>query len=111
MATKRGAATFLCVIKDCGAQSDALLSFPRPGVSIALDLPMRDWTKSLVADLNKVVIEEGGRIYLSKDTLTTKEDFAAMEPRLKEWLAVKQKWDPDGKLQSTLSERLFGGGS
>ena len=40
LARARGA-SFLCVIKDCGAEGDGLLSFPRPGISFALDLPVR----------------------------------------------------------------------
>jgi hypothetical protein len=35
--TGRGGASFLCVIKDCGAQGEGLLSFPMPGVSVAVD--------------------------------------------------------------------------
>jgi hypothetical protein len=41
---KRGGASFLCVIKDCGAEGIGLLSFPKPGISIALDIAVRDDT-------------------------------------------------------------------
>nr|MBA2320622.1 FAD-binding oxidoreductase [Deltaproteobacteria bacterium] len=34
--SRLGGASFLCVIKDCGAEGEGLLSFPRPGMSVAL---------------------------------------------------------------------------
>ena len=106
--TKRGGASFLCVIKDCGEEGEGMLSFPKPGISIALDIPMRQHTQSLVDALNELVIREGGRIYLAKDALTRPEHFRAMEPRLGEFLAVRRKWDPQGRIRSAQSVRLFG---
>jgi decaprenylphospho-beta-D-ribofuranose 2-oxidase len=103
-----GEASFLCVIKDCGPEGDGLLSFPKPGISIALDLPMRDGTKALVDRLNELVIREGGRIYLAKDALTRSEHFRAMETRLDRFLEVRRAWDPQGRFRSALSLRLFG---
>lgn len=107
--TRHGGASFLTVIKDCGAEGRGMLSFPRPGLSVALDLPMRGAaTQSLVDALNRHVLEAGGRIYLAKDALTRREDFAAMEPRLAAFDAVRRKWDPEGRLRSALSVRLLG---
>jgi FAD/FMN-containing dehydrogenase len=106
--TRRGGASFLCVIKDCGPQGIGLLSFPKSGVSIALDIPMRDDVQSLVDALNEVVIAEGGRIYLAKDALTRPQHFRRMEPRLDEFLRVRRKWDPAGDIRSAQSVRLFG---
>ena len=106
--TARGGASFLCVIKDCGAEGDGLLSFPKAGISIALDIPMRDATPGLVDALNELVIAEGGRVYLAKDALTRPEHFRAMEPRLDRFLAVRRTWDPDGRIRSAQSVRLFG---
>jgi decaprenylphospho-beta-D-ribofuranose 2-oxidase len=106
--TRRGGASFLCVIKDCGPQGEGILSFPRPGISIALDLAIRDETQSVVDALNEVVLAEGGRIYLAKDALTRREHFEAMEPRLAEFRRIREAWDPGGRLRSAQSVRLFG---
>ena len=108
LVTENGGASFLCVIKDCGAEGNGMLSFPKPGISIALDIPMRPGTSALVDRLNELVITEGGRVYLAKDALTRPEHFRAMEPRLDEFLRVRRKWDPDGRIRSALSVRLFG---
>jgi FAD/FMN-containing dehydrogenase len=106
--TRRGGASMLCVIKDCGAEGEGLLSFPKPGVSVALDIPVRDDTQSLVDALNELVIAEGGRVYLAKDQFTRAEHFRAMEPRLDAFLRVRRRWDPEGRLRSAQSVRLFG---
>jgi hypothetical protein len=108
VAARAGAASFLCVIKDCGPEGRGMLSFPKAGISIALDLPMRTETQSLVDRLNDVVAGEGGRIYLAKDALTRADHFRAMEPRLDGFLAVRRAWDPDGRIRSAQSVRLFG---
>jgi len=102
------APVFLCVIKDCGAEGKGMLSFPKPGVSYALDLPITADTQALVDALNEFVIAEGGRIYLAKDAFTRAEHFRAMEPRLDGWTQVRRQWDPQGRLRSAQSVRVFG---
>jgi FAD/FMN-containing dehydrogenase len=105
----RGAPVYLAVVKDCGAEGKGMLSFPRPGVSYALDFPVRgEETQRLVDTLNDFVVAEGGRIYLAKDAFTRREHFVAMEPRLEAWNAVRRRWDPAGKLRSAQSVRLLG---
>ena len=108
--SKARVGSFLTVVKDCGKEGRGMLSFPQPGISIALDLPMRgNDTQAAVDALNEVVLRGGGRIYLTKDSLTRPEHFAAMEgERLKEWNRVRRKWDPEGKLKSLQSVRLLG---
>ncbi len=106
--TEKGGASFLCVIKDCGDEGIGLLSFPKPGTSIALDIPIRPGTQQLVDALNELVIREGGRIYLAKDTFTRPEHYRAMEPRLAEWREIRRRWDPELKLRSAQSVRVLG---
>lgn len=103
-----GGASPLCVIKDCGEQGKGLMSFPMPGISIALDIAIGHGTQALVDRLNDLVLTEGGRIYLTKDTFTRPEHFAQMEPRLEHFLSVREKWDPQHQISSAQSQRLFG---
>ncbi len=104
-----GGMAFLCVIKDCGAEGRGALSFPRPGISIAMDFPVHPKkTQALVDRLNELVLTEGGRIYLTKDAFTRPEHFRAMEPRLDAFNALRRQWDPQGKLRSAQSVRLLG---
>jgi decaprenylphospho-beta-D-ribofuranose 2-oxidase len=107
--TSRGGASFLCVIKDCGPQNRGLMSFPMKGISIALDIAVRDDTQSLVDALNEKVLEEGGRIYLAKDQFTRPEHFREMERgRLPAFLEARAKWDPKRRIRSAQSVRLLG---
>ena len=85
-----------------------MLSFPKPGLSFAFDIPIRTGMQELVDELNDVVAAEGGRIYLAKDAFTRPEHFRAMEPRLDDWLKLRSKWDAEGRVRSALSERVFG---
>ena len=103
-----GAASFLTVVKDCGAEGEGTLSFPMPGMSLALDLPIDARTPEVIGRLNRIVADTGGRIYLTKDGLSTAEDFQMLEPRLPDFLRVRDKWDPDGNLRSAQSRRLMG---
>ena len=58
--------------------------------------------------MNEVVIEAGGRIYLTKDALTRPEHLRAMEPRLARFAEIRRKLDPEGALRSVQSVRLLG---
>ena len=55
-----------------------------------------------------MVIAEGGRIYLAKDAFTRAEHFRRMEPRWDAWMAARDRWDPERRLRSAQSVRLFG---
>jgi FAD/FMN-containing dehydrogenase len=105
---RNNADVFLAVIKDLGSEGRGMISFPCPGVSYNLDLPVSGRTQAVVDALNEHVITAGGRIYLAKDAFTRAEHFRAMEPRLDAWNAVRRKWDPQRKLKSALSVRLLG---
>ncbi len=106
--TKLGAASPLCVIKDCGEEGKGLLSFPMAGTSIAIDIPVSPDIQRIVDSLNELVIAAGGRIYLTKDRFTRADHFRAMEPRLPAFQAAREKWDPHRRLRSAQSVRLFG---
>jgi FAD/FMN-containing dehydrogenase len=108
LAVREGGSSFLCVLKDCGAEGDGTLSFPRPGVSVALDLPMRPGLTALVDRLAAATAAEGGRIYLAKDSLLGAERFRELEPRLPAFEAIRRRYDPERRLRSAQSVRLMG---
>jgi decaprenylphospho-beta-D-ribofuranose 2-oxidase len=109
LAATLGAASPLCVIKDCGPEGRGVLSFPLEGTSIAIDMAVSPGIQAIVDRLNEFVIAAGGRIYLTKDRFTRAEHFRAMEPRLPRFLALRERWDPERRLRSAQSRRLFGG--
>jgi hypothetical protein len=69
---------------------------------------VRAGTQSLIDALAAATIAEGGRVYLAKDGFVRAEDFARMEPRLGDFLRARRRWDPEGRLRSAQSQRVFG---
>lgn len=84
---RSGQGSFLAVLKTFGAiPSPGLLSFPMKGVTLALDFPNRGAaTLNLLARLDAVVREAGGRLYPAKDGRIDKAMFQAGYPRLPEF--------------------------
>jgi FAD/FMN-containing dehydrogenase len=82
-----GAGSFLSVIKVFGDQpSPGMLSFPRPGVTLAVDFAMRGRpTLALLDRLDAIVIEAGGAIYPAKDARMSPNTFQRSFPRLSEF--------------------------
>lgn len=83
-----GQGSFLAVLKQFGNRpSPGLLSFARPGVTLALDFPaLGDPTLRLLDRLDQIVIEAGGAIYPAKDARMSPQAFRASFPRLDEFV-------------------------
>jgi FAD/FMN-containing dehydrogenase len=101
-----GRPSFLAVLKRLGPVNAAMLSFPREGYTLALDLPVRAGLVAFLRELDRLVLERGGRVYLAKDATTTPDAVRAMYPRLDEFRAVKARLDPRGVISSSLARRL-----
>ncbi|HLL52048.1 MAG TPA: FAD-binding protein, partial [Myxococcaceae bacterium] len=81
--SKSGLASFLAVLKTFGdLPSPGLMSFPRPGVTLALDFANAGKkTHALFARLDRLTREHGGAVYPAKDALMSPESFAAYYPQ------------------------------
>ena len=100
-------ASFLAVLKRFGSANAGPLSFPAPGYTLSLDLPMTgNDVLCLLDELDEMVLRFGGRVYLAKDARLAPERLRAMYPRLDEWLRIKHAVDPRGRFSSDLSCRL-----
>jgi len=82
-----GMGSFLAVLKVCGnIQSPGMLSFPLPGVSLALDFPNRgEELHQLFSQLDSIVNSAGGRLYPAKDGRMSGELFRSGYPRWQEF--------------------------
>lgn len=102
-----GQPSFLGVLKRLGDEGEGMLSFPMPGYTLAMDLPFAGTgLLSLLDELDAIVMHHGGRVYLAKDARLPPDALRRMYPRLGEWQAVRQRLDPRGCFQSSLSRRL-----
>lgn len=100
-----GTGSFLAVLKLFGEQ-DNLISFPMKGYTLALDFPIQTGLFEFLDELDRVVADYGGRIYLSKDARMKKEIFWQTYPHAREFKEIIAKYDPDNRFVSRLSERL-----
>lgn len=90
---RSGEASFLAVLKNFGdVPSPGAMSFPMPGTTLALDFPNRGGrTLALLADLDRVVAEAGGRLYPAKDGRMPVAMFRSGYPG---WGELERQRDP-----------------
>jgi FAD/FMN-containing dehydrogenase len=100
---RSGASSFLTVLKEFGDQlSPGLLSFPRPGLTLAIDFPNRGKkTQRLLASFDETVLSVGGALYPAKDARMSAQLFAAGFPGAQ---AFRSQMDP--KFSSTFWRRV-----
>ncbi len=86
--TRSGLASFLAVIKFFGdIPSQGMMSFPQPGVMLALDFPIRpDVSFDLIDRLGQITLEHGGRMYSAKDARMTAEQYQASYPQWRDFV-------------------------
>jgi decaprenylphospho-beta-D-ribofuranose 2-oxidase len=91
-----------------------LMTHAVDGYSLALDFAVqpekRGGLLSLSAEMDRIVIEAGGRFYFAKDSALhqTSAVEAVGQERAERFFALKKRTDPENLLQTNLSRRLFG---
>ncbi len=101
-----GLASPLAVLKRMGEGRAGYLSFPMEGYTLAVDFPNRPAAVALIAELERMTEEAGGRIYFAKDALTSPERVRRMYPEHEKWLKAVTRADPEGHLITDMVRRL-----
>lgn len=96
----------LNVFKLFGEGNKAPLSYPMPGWNVCVDFPIKPGLGAFLDDLDRRVMEFGGRLYLAKESRTSAENFHKMYPGLPGWLATRKRIDPTEVFASDMSRRL-----
>lgn len=100
-----GMGSFLSVLKLLRRQH-GLLSFPMEGYTLALDFPANPKVFALLRELDAIVADHGGRLYLAKDACTTPEMITRTLGGLSDFRAIRASIDPDRRFNSLQSLRL-----
>jgi decaprenylphospho-beta-D-ribofuranose 2-oxidase len=96
----------LNVLKRFGAGNQAPLSFPQPGWTVTVDFPITSGLHRFCDELDELVLEAGGRLYLAKESRTTGATFKRGYPRFEEWRKARDAADPQGIFVSDMARRL-----
>jgi FAD/FMN-containing dehydrogenase len=100
---KSGLASFLAVLKAFGDMpSPGMMSFPQPGITLALDFPIKPGVSfPLFERLADMTLEFGGRLYPAKDAAMTAAQFQTFYPQ---WQRFARFRDPH--ITSSFWERV-----
>ena len=101
----KGLGSFLAVLKVFGKQDD-LISFPKEGYTLALDFPVRNGLFEFLDELDKIVLNHGGRLYLSKDARMKSDIFWKGYSNAERFKDVVKKYNPSFKFNSIQARRL-----
>ena len=101
---RSGEGSVLAVLKTFGDRwPPGMLSFARPGTTLALDFHNHAGIEALFAELDAVVVAAGGRLYPAKDARMPRAVFEVGYPRLGEFARYR-----DPGISSAMSRRLMG---
>lgn len=102
----KGWGSFLAVLKVFGKQ-DSLISFPMEGYTLALDFPIRKGLFEFLDELDEIVLQYGGRLYLSKDARMKQEIFWNSYPNAGRFADIVKQYNSNARFESLQSERLL----
>jgi FAD/FMN-containing dehydrogenase len=96
----------LAVLKLFGKENKNYLSFPIEGFTLALDFKNQPALFPLLDELDKIILDNGGRVYLAKDARIKEKDFESGYTKIKEFRRLRHQDNLEIKFQSYQSRRL-----
>ncbi len=102
-----GQGSFLTVLKQFGDENGFYLSFPNNGFTLAMDFAINRKTLEMFDAFDKIILEYGGRLYLTKDSRMSNKFFhKTYEDKIDKFKEIKSKVDSNNKFNSLQSKRL-----
>jgi len=106
MIASSGRGSFLAVLKAFGKQNDNILSFPMEGYTLALDFKIEQELFPLLDRLDAMVLDYGGRLYLTKDSRMSEKMFKKSYSAWEDFQSVRESYGVKRKFTSHQSIRL-----
>jgi FAD/FMN-containing dehydrogenase len=101
-----GLGAFLGTLKLFGPENENFLSFPREGYTLAMDFKIQEELFPFLDKLDRVVLDHGGRLYLTKDVRMGPRVFRQGYPKWAKFGELREKMGLTGKFHSLQSKRL-----
>jgi len=101
-----GRGSFLAVLKLFGPANANYLSFPQAGYTLTLDFKAEAAVFELLNELDAIVLQHDGRLYLAKDARMSAATFKSSYPNWQAFEEVRSRWHAHGKFASAQSLRL-----
>ena len=101
-----GKGSFLAVLKLFGKGNENWLSFPMEGYTLSLDFKVGSGVFDLFDELDKIVIDHGGRFYLAKDARISKDKFESGYRGIKRFRGLREDQRMNKKFNSLQSKRV-----
>ena len=98
--------SFLAVLKMFGPENDNYLSFPMEGYTLALDFKLNDKLFELLDELDEILLDYGGRLYLTKDVRMSEEMFKKSYPHWEVFKQTRTSYGAGETFNSLQSQRL-----
>lgn len=102
--SKKG--SFLAVLKTFGKGNSNYLSFPMEGYTLALDFKLEQGVFELLNQLDEIVADLGGRLYLTKDARMSEAFFKKTYVNWEKFQQVRAECGADKFFKSLQSQRL-----
>ena len=102
--SKRG--SFLAVLKVFGKHNANYLSFPIEGYTLAIDFKIDPTLFAFLDKLDQIVLDYGGRLYLTKDARMSEQTFKKSYPQWEQFQQIRHQYGAQDTFNSVQSKRL-----
>ena len=104
--SKNNLGSFLAVLKLFGkSHEDRYLHFPKEGYTLALDIKIQPKIFSILTELDKLVTECGGKVYLTKDARMSHDNYIT---QYKNRFPLEQKFNSHQQIRlQNMKEHVF----